>query len=82
MIFTSACNDHHSTEFWAFDKFGNNVWNYSKNFGNGKGSRGLVAVDPKGNFTWLLKKMQAIYDTTLLIEPVLSLLMMHYLCHH
>ena len=73
MIFTSACNDHHSTEFWAFDKFGNNVWNYSKNFGNGKGSRGLVAVDHKGNFTWLFEKNAGYlrYNTSYRAGPLL-----------
>ena len=61
MIFTSACNDHHSTEFWAFDKFGNNVWNYSKTLGMAKVVVGLWQSIQWGKFVpGFLKKMQAI----------------------
>ena len=55
MIFTSGGNDHHSTEIWAFDKFGMKRWNYSKYFGDWKGSRGRVAVNPKGKLPGFLK---------------------------
>ena len=50
-----------------------------QNFGNGKGSRGLVAVDPKGNFTRLFEKnagylrYNTFIDGPLLIDDALPL---------
>ena len=45
MIFTSACDHNTKTEFWAFDKFGNKIWNPYVSFGN---NRGIVAISQKG----------------------------------
>ena len=74
MIFTSGCDDHHSTEIWAFDKFGTMRWNYSKYFGNGKGSRGRVAVNQKGEITWLFERNTYFhrYNTSYRAGPLLA----------
>ena len=54
MIFTSARDHNTKTEFWAFDKFGNKIWNPYVSFGY---NRGIVAISQKGDFAWFFENI-------------------------